>query len=86
MLISLAINKIAPIVIKRSAGLKTNNEILPINKSRKSVTTPSKALSKRLPKAPPMINMKAACPIELFSFLRRLNRNKTITKPIINNP
>ena len=51
-------NKTAPMDINASAKLKTKNEVLPICKYKKSVTTPSTNLSNMLPIAPEIINMK----------------------------
>lgn len=72
--------------MKRSAGLKTNNDVLPKCKRIKSVTTPSIALSRRFPIAPPIINAKASLPKRLSAFTRNLNRKKTIIIPIANKP
>ena len=50
-------NKTAPMDINASAKLKTKNEMFPICKYKKSVTTPSGNLSKIFPNAPEMINI-----------------------------
>ena len=53
-------NKAAPMDINASAKLKTKNEVFPICKYKKSVTTPSTNRSNMLPIAPEIINMKAS--------------------------
>ena len=48
----------APNVIKKSARLKTNNELVPILKCKQSVTEPKKSLSIKLPKPPERTNVR----------------------------